>query len=304
MSGRTIAIMTDDPGWHGACLAAALDACGLASVYVSLRDCRIDLDEAPHGIIVPGFEDALPDGVIVRGVPGGTLEQVVLRLDVLHALRDAGVPVYNDGRAIERTVDKAMTSLALRRAGVPTPPTWVAESFEHACTVVRRECEMHHSVVLKPLFGSQGKNLRLICGVDEVPDAMVQNGVYYLQRFIDSGAGDWRDWRLFVIAGRVRAAMIRHGASWINNVAQGARCEAARPPQSLVRVAEAAVRTLDIDYAGVDVIVDRDGKLFVIEVNGIPAWKGLQGVTAVDLAQAIVDDFVARRLPRWLEAVG
>jgi RimK family alpha-L-glutamate ligase len=304
MNRRTIAIVTDDPGWHGARLTAALDARGLASVYASLRQCRIDLDQAPHGIVVPGFKDALPDGVIVRGVPGGTLEQVVLRLDVLHALRDAGVPVYNDGRAIERTVDKAMTSLALRRAGVPTPPTWVAESFEHACAVARRECGMHHGVVLKPLFGSQGKNLRLVRSVAEMPDAMAQNGVYYLQRFIDSGAGDWHDWRLFVIAGRVRAAMIRRGASWISNGAQGARCEAAQPPQLLARLAEDAVRALDIDYAGVDVIVDRAGEPFVIEVNGIPAWKGLQGVTDVNLAQAIVDDFVARRLPRRLEAVG
>jgi RimK family alpha-L-glutamate ligase len=304
VNGRTVAIVTDDPGWHGARLAAALAARGLAFVNVSLRECRIDLEQSPHGIVVPGFAGALPHGVIVRGVPGGTLEQVVLRLDVLHALRDASVPVYNDARAIERTVDKAMTSLALLRAGVPTPPTWVAESFERACAIVRRECEVHHSVVLKPLFGSQGRNLRLIRSADEVPDAAAQNGVYYLQRFIDSGAGNWHDWRLFVIAGKVRAAMIRRGTGWISNVAQGARCEAAHPLPPLVRLAEDAAHALDIDHAGIDVIFDRSGRPFVIEVNGIPAWKGLQSVTDVDLAQAVVDDFVARRLPRRLEAVG
>lgn len=304
MSGQTIAIVTDDPGWHGARLAAALGARGVAATYVSLRECRIDLEQALHGIVIPGFDGALPVGVIVRGVPGGTLEQVVLRLDMLHALRDAGVPVYNDARAIERTVDKALTSLVLRRAGVPTPPTWVVESAAHAVAVLRQECAARRSVVLKPLFGSQGKNLRLIGRVDDLPDAAAQNGVYYMQRFIDSGADNWHDWRLFVIAGKVRAAMIRRGASWISNVAQGARCEPAVPPQPLARLAEDAVRALDMDYAGVDVIYDRAGNPFVIEVNGIPAWKGLQSVTDVDLAQAIVDDFMVRRLPRRLEAVG
>ncbi len=92
----------------------------------------------------PGYEDRLPDGVFVRGVPGGTLEQVVLRLDVLHALKLLGVPVYNDGRAIERTVDKAMTSFVLASAGIPTPATWVTESESEVAALVRAEVAAGH----------------------------------------------------------------------------------------------------------------------------------------------------------------
>ena len=47
---------------------------------------------------------------------------------------------------------------------------------------------------------------------------------------------------------------------------------------------------MDIDYCGVDIIRDRHGNLYVLEVNSIPAWKGLQGVVDVDIAQALVDD--------------
>jgi len=112
-----IAIVTEEPGWHGAELLRALEARNAEVRFVSLRECRLELARAGSGIVVPGFEDRLPDGVIVRDVPGGTLEQVVLRLDLLHALRELGVPVYNDARAIERTVDKGMTSLLLQHAG-------------------------------------------------------------------------------------------------------------------------------------------------------------------------------------------
>ncbi len=53
-----------------------------------------------------------------------------------------------------------------------------------------------------------------------------------------------------------------------------------------------------MDYAGVDLIRDRDGRLQVIEVNGIPAWKGLQSVTRDSIAQMLVNDFVDRYLQR------
>jgi glutathione synthase/RimK-type ligase-like ATP-grasp enzyme len=56
----------------------------------------------------------------------------------------------------------------------------------------------------------------------------------------------------------------------------------------------AAARAVEIDYCGVDIIRDRDGKLYVLEVNSIPAWKGLQSVVAMDIAQALADDFIAK----------
>ncbi len=112
---------------------------GWTRAFVSLRDCRFELAGSGPGIAVPGFDDSLPDAAFVRGVPGGSLEQVVLRLDLLHALKAIGMPVYNDGRAIERTVDKAMTSFVLARAGIPTPATWVTESESEARAVALRE---------------------------------------------------------------------------------------------------------------------------------------------------------------------
>jgi glutathione synthase/RimK-type ligase-like ATP-grasp enzyme len=55
-------------------------------------------------------------------------------------------------------------------------------------------------------------------------------------------------------------------------------------------LAEAAAKAVAIDYCGVDIIRDRQGKLYVLEVNSIPAWKGLQAVVSTDIAQALVDD--------------
>jgi RimK family alpha-L-glutamate ligase len=301
---RRVAIVTDGPGWHGARLKRAFRAQGFEACYVRLSECRLDLAASWHGIVMPGFERQLPEAVFVKSVPGGSLEQVVWRLDVLHALREVGVSVYNDARAIERTVDKAMTSFLLRRAGVPTPPTWVVESREQARALVDREAAAGHRVVIKPLFGSRGAGLRRLQAGSDVPDLAEYRGVAYLQRYVDSGEGHWHDYRVFVIGGAAVAAMRRWGASWVSNAACGARCEAVTLEPALARLGCAAARAVEADYAGVDIIVDRQGDPYVIEVNGLPAWRSLQSVTGVPIARFLVDDLVSRRCGTGLEATG
>jgi tetrahydromethanopterin:alpha-L-glutamate ligase len=293
---RRIPVFTDDPGWHGKRLKGAFAARGREAVFVSLKDCRLDLAQGRCAVHIPGFEDSLPDGAFVRGVPGGTLQQVIVRLDILHALRLLGVTVYNDGRAVERTVDKAMTSLLLHLHDVPTPPTWVCESREQAHTIMLSETMAGRCLVIKPLFGSQGQGVRLIDRNSRFPVPMEEHieGLYYLQGYVDSGEGAWHDHRVFVINGQVAGAMVRHGSSWINNVAQGGRCELLSPSGDIAELALAAAKAVDIDYCGVDIIRDCEGRLFVLEVNSIPAWKGLQGVVEMNIAQALVDDFLGK----------
>lgn len=299
-----IIIITDEPGWHGAQLKKAFAARGYASRYLALQDCGFDLIEGAAGLRLPGFGYGLPRGVFVRGVPGGSLEEVVFHLDILHALREYGVPVYNDARAIERSVDKAMTSFLLHRANLPTPPTWISRDPGAARARLQREFAAGHEVVFKPVFGAQGEGLLRLSRIDDLPTLEACNGVYYLQRFIDTGEGDWHDWRVFVVGGRAVAAMRRSGISWISNVARGGRCQPAVLDDPMRRLAEDAVCALDMHYAGVDVLRDKDGRLWVVEVNGVPAWRGLQGACNVPIADWLADDFLSfRKQPRAMEAV-
>lgn len=300
---KQVAIMTDKPGWHGAQLRRALRARGVDVRYVSLTECRIDLQGGIHGLVIAGFASRLPDGVIVRSIPGGTFEQVTLRLDFLHALAELGVPVCNCARAIERSVDKAMTSWLLARAGIPTPQVWVTETAAQARAVLIRETASGHELVAKPLFGSQGEGLLRLDAGSDIPEALDYGCVWYLQRFVPSRHGVWCDWRVFVIAGSAVAAMARRGRTWINNVARGARCEPAAIDDVMRRLAVDATRAVGMDYAGVDIMRDADGNLTVIEVNSIPSWKGLQGVTDFNIAQRLVDEFIQRGTSQRLEAV-
>lgn len=291
-----IAIFTDEPGWHGARLRQAFAERGYVSEYVSLTECRFVVTPQSLPVVIPGFEQVLPDAVFVRGVPGGSLEEVVFYLDVLHALKKMGVPVYNDGHAIERSVDKGMTSFLLHYAGIPTPMTWVVRDRAEALVIAESELELGMSLVTKPLFGSQGEGLRRFNKMSDLFWLTGSHGIYYLQRFVESDGEGYSDWRVFVINGRVVAAMLRKGVCWLNNVARGATCEAVSTDDAIVTLALRAVQALQMDYAGVDIIRDRDGNYQVIEVNSIPAWKGLQSVCKVDVAELLIEDLLARYL--------
>lgn len=289
------ALISDTPGWHCRQLEDAFAAHRCAVKTVALNDCTIST-ESGVGIQMPGFIDRLPDGVFVRGVPAGSLESVVFYLDILHGLARLGVHVYNDASMVERSVDKAMTSFLLRNAGIATPPTWVTADYRKARAIVAGTVK-DRAVVLKPIFGSQGKDLQLIRDVVDLPEPSEQEPrVYYMQQFIESDKP--YDLRVFVVGDRVVSAMQRHGSDWVHNAAQGAECRYTVVSDEIAEIAIKAVRAVGLYYGGVDLISDINNTMQVIEINSIPAWKALQSVSSVNIAEYLADHFMVTRYSR------
>ena len=282
-----IVIFTDDVGWHGSELGTAFALHGVEAIFVSLRDCVIDLsvDSGQPLIKIPHLNE-LPKAVFVRGIAGGTLQQITTRLNILHILKALGAVVYNEGKAIERTVDKAMTSFLLQQHSIATPNTWICESRQQAHAII----SSHAQLVIKPLFGSQGQGVRLV-DHEKLPLPMdaFTDGVFYMQQFVEAT----HDYRVFIVNNQVVAAMRRTGETWLHNVAQGALCKQI-DDKDVLEIALRAALALDIAYCGVDVIRDQTGKCWVLEVNSIPAWRGLQEVTPINIAQVLADDFLRR----------
>lgn len=289
-----VVIFTDDPGWHGKQLLQAFAHHQLDSSFVSLTDCRIQINNCNIPVVIPGFEQQLPQAVFVRGVPGGSLEEVVFYLDVLHMLKALNIPVYNDGRAIEASVDKGMTSFLLHQNAIPTPATWMLRDYDEAVSIAEHELSSGHLLISKPLFGSQGEGIRRLEKSTDLMWLTSSRGIYYFQRFIESLGEGYSDIRVFVIHNQAIAAMRRRGISWLNNVARGAQCESVQLSQQMADIAVRAVQALSMSYAGVDLIELSEDDYIVIEVNSVPAWKGLQTVTEFNIADALVQDVIAQ----------
>jgi len=223
------------------------------------------------------------DALLVRSLPGGSLEQVIYRVDVLHRLENLGLKVINRAAVLEKTVDKFYTSALLADAGLPVPKTVVTERFDQALAAVR---DMG-AVVVKPLFGSLGTGMVMVEDADVAHRVFraLEMGryVYYLQEFLPH---DNEDFRLFVVGGEVVSAMRRRGQSWKTNITRGAIAEYIEPDPTLGRLALKTAEILEADYVGVDILVSQ-GQPYVIEANGIPGWSGLQSVSPVNIAEVL-----------------
>jgi RimK family alpha-L-glutamate ligase len=280
-----VAILGAGSGWHRAELERALRARGHRLLALPVSGLVATLGHGPRleagGISLRGV-----DAVLARTIPKGSLEQVVFRIDALHWLERLGVPVVNPAVAIERTVDKFYTSALLEEAGLPTPRTVVAERTEDAMKAFLAIGD----VIVKPLFGSGGHGMVRVSDEEiayRVFRALdLERAVYYLQEAMPH---DGRDIRAFVVGDRVVAASWRCSDGWRTNVAQGARVERAELPPAWRELSVRAARATAAEYAGVDLLPLPDGRVFVLEVNSIPAWQGLQAVTDVDVAAAIVE---------------
>jgi ribosomal protein S6--L-glutamate ligase len=275
-----LALLSAGDGWHVRDLQRAAKMLGHDAVAVDFRRVFASVSAGPGPL--DGF-----DGVLVRTMPPGSLEQVVFRMDLLHRLQALGVRVVNPPRAVEICVDKYLTTAVLEAARLRVPPTIVCQ---HADAALEAFTALGGDVVVKPLFGSEGR------GMVRVSDPEMAwrtfrtlertASVLYLQRFIRHPG--W-DLRVFVLGGRVLTAMRRRSrGDWRTNVAQGGVGELASIGAEEESLALRAADALGAPVAGVDLLPGPHGEWYVIEVNAVPGWRALAPVTGVDVAAAIM----------------
>ena len=280
-----IAVLAARTGWHTQELQRAAGERGHEALVLPYESLVATIGRQP-GLRARDIKLDDVDAVLARIIPSGSLEQIIFRVDALHRLEDRGLRVLNSPRAIERTVDKFWTSALLEQCGIATPETVVCDSVEEATAAFR----MLGDVIVKPLFGSMGLGMvrvqdeemafRVFRTIEQI------RGVYYLQRTIEH---DGVDIRAFVVGGRVLGAIERRAPGWRTNLARGGSARRITLTEQLTALAVRAAAAVGAEYAGVDLITASDGTVYVLEVNGIPGWKGFQEATGVDVAGTLVD---------------
>jgi ribosomal protein S6--L-glutamate ligase len=275
-----IAILSGGTGWHVQDLIRAATSLGHLAVAIDFRtlSAGVEIDPCP----LAGF-----DAAIVRTIPAGSLEQVVFRMDVLHAAVNRGLPVLNPPRAVETCVDKYLTNVRLSTAGLPTPPTHVAQQADDAFAAFDR---LGGDVVIKPVFGAEGRGMQRITDRElawRTFRVLEQTGqLIYQQQFVQHPGYDLR---AFVVGARVRAAMRRTAANdWRTNVAQGGTTQRVELSSRETELALRAAEAVGCPVAGVDLLSGVEGELFVIEVNAVPGWRALAPTCGIDVAVEIV----------------
>jgi [lysine-biosynthesis-protein LysW]--L-2-aminoadipate ligase len=211
----------------------------------------------------------------------------------LERLAAGGVDVRNPPGALVVAHDKLLTARALRLAGLPHPHTTLVSP---ALPTPVPELP----VVLKPRFGSWGRDVERCTTSDELDAALVR-----LQRkpwFREHGAlaqelVEPRGWdlRLVVAGGRVvgAACRIARSGEWRTNAALGAQVEPVEPPPLAQALALAAAQAARADLVGVDLLPTSNGGFVVLELNGAvdfrPVYAPLRDVFSETVAALLED---------------
>lgn len=227
------------------------------------------------------------DALIVRTMPPAALEQVVFRMDALARLEAAGVVVINPPKAIEAAVDKYLTTARLAAAGLPVPPTIVCQTVDEGLAAFQA---LGGDVVLKPLFGGEGRGIVRLQDEALAQRAfamLVQLGaVLYLQQFITHPGHDLR----VLLIGQRQWVVRRHNKlDWRTNLSRGAVAESVEATAEILDLAHRAAAAVGAPVAGVDLLPDRDGRLYALEVNGVPGWRSTAAALGVDIAACLLD---------------
>lgn len=219
------------------------------------------------------------------------LERCISQTQALAATRvieSAGVACVNPSRVIDACGDKLVTSLALVRAGVPTPTTRVALEQKSALRAVEAN---GYPAVLKPTVGSWG---RLLARVNdrEAAEAVVEHkgtlgsvahSVFYVQEYVDKPG---RDLRVFVAGTRAIAAISRSSEHWITNTARGGRAaglEVTAELAELCRRTAEAVAGPGGGLLAIDLLECPRRGLLVSEVNHTMEFRNSITTTGVDI---------------------
>ncbi len=295
-----IGILTRNPnGWASRNLVRAIESLNHKPFCFRFRDVLSFIDHDRLRVYIDDIDivDYL-SAVIIRPFGRVSLDQAIYRIDLLYAIQDQGVPVFNKPSAIEKCVDKFRSLHELKKHGLPVPKTIVSERSNLAL----RKVDLLGSkfIVLKPMFGSRGHgSTRFILNDRDVMweatrSLQFTGHTVYLQEYIEHRG---EDIRVFVLGYEVLAAMIRKApaGSWKTNIARGgAPIPLKKVEPEVEDLAIRAAKVLECEIAGVDIVRTRDN-LYILEVNSQPGWHGLQSVHPdIDIALEIVKYVVSR----------
>ena len=286
---RTL-ILTEKEGSHYQQLNLSLTKLNHLVDSACISDISIKLNN--NEAILENKGERLPkiDNIIVRFIPGGTLEEIVFYLNILKILESMNVRVVNNASSIESTVDKLYTSYLLNHNNINCPKTYVMRGQEAASKFISNY-HYESKLIYKPLFGSQGDNIRLIDGSSDLDKLDNQTNIYYFQEYLENRPN--YDYRVLVINNNNNIKyfyMTRYGDTFVNNFSKGAKCVRENLNKEVIELAIKSSKLLNIDFCGVD-IIEHNQKYYVIEVNSIPAWKGLQKVESANISEYFTNLF-------------
>ncbi len=280
----SVAIISDLHDWHSAQIEKSLRKYCKSIFKVSFDELSLSLKKKV--IFNNKFINDV-DGVWVRFLNGGTMEEITTKLTILHLLKKSNVYVHNTASSIEKTVDKVRTTGLLTINKINSPETVIYFNNKKKNPSLKKNSKY----LIKPIFGSQGKNILMINNSKELKNISPIGGVFYLQKFIDSDSPNFSDIRVLVSNHKVISSIERYSKHFLTNVYQGANFKKIKINSKIEELSKKISKIFNLGYGGIDLKIYKN-KTYVLEVNSIPSWKAIQKIEKKNIADILVKDFI------------
>ena len=286
-SGLRIGVLASNPElYSNKRIMEAGEMRGHEMHFLNIKECYMKLDaDKPEihyrgGKILDNF-----DAVIPRIRPSITFYGCALTRQ-FEAMK---VYCLNSAAAITQSRDKLFSLQLLLHHGVDIPTTGFANSPLDTDDLIKMVGGS--PLIVKLLEGTQGKGV-VLAETKKAAESVINafkslNANILVQEFIKEADG--KDLRLFVVDGKVVAAVQREAApgEFRANIHMGGTASVIKPTSDEKKIAIKAAKAMDLKVAGVDIIRSSKGPL-LLEVNSSPGLEGIEGATNKDIAGEMI----------------
>ena len=285
---QTIAIISDLHDWHSNQIELFLKQNKFKTVKVNFQELEFSFKKNriffENNKLLNNIK-----GVWVRFLKNGTIEEITTKLTILHLLDESKVYVHNSGLTIEKTVDKIRTTGILEVNNIKSPETTIW--FEKNKKNLNKTFFKGTKYLVKPIFGSQGKNIFLVSNLSELRRIKAIGEVFYLQKFIESQEKEFSDIRVLVSNHRIVSSMERYSNHFITNVFQGAKYRQIILKKNIKDLCIKISKIFKLGYGGIDLKITKND-VFILEINSVPSWKAMQKISKINISEKLVKDFI------------
>lgn len=190
-------------------------------------------------------------------------------------------PILANGNHYE--VYKFSQVAKLTAAGLPIPRTFVGFDLNSAAKFFN--IKEPFKLVAKNSMLDRGEGVSLVTNLNQLDESLKKG--YLIQEFIPEKL----DLRVLTIGGKAIGCMRRipPEGEFRANLGQGGRGEIYPLSPELQNLALKAACAMNLDFAGVDILIDQNDKKYILEVNRSPQYQGFIKATGINVTKLLAD---------------
>jgi len=216
-------------------------------------------------------------------------------------LERAGYRLFNKADFIKFCDDKMLTFIGCSNLGIHMPDTfagplvYLGNDNPETSFLKKIELKLDFPLIVKKVYGSLGEGIYKVNSHEELLKLYkdICHSPVVFQKYVPSIKG--RSVRVLIIDGKVFGSFARvNNADFRSNFGNTASSEKIENPCKYHEFAQDIADKLNIEYAGIDLLDDMNGKPILCEINSNAFFEEFEKTTGLNVAKAYAEMIIRK----------